>query len=446
MDRVLLGKNLTSEYGYAYQEEFAPTGTGTSSFESYDPGVGSAASVSNYGPGFTSRQGGGKFKRSGSGTLLYTGAYGHQVISTPAFITPQGVPWGGIPSSDSINANTYSIVEMRVRRLQTTGDYPTDAEGFTCSSISKKEGEDGAASGSPDYYVGWGEQVHLSSVDDDVSTYNSTSVNWKTVFSDTEVAAGASDYKILRWDMNKNPNSTFDWENLPGGTNIKIVLLRFDFHLSGGNPAGGTDWVPESTPMWEIDYVKVRTLSNISGGMSDYFYRSEKVGLFISSAGANVMSCSDGDLLFDSTADAYMQTLQTGFVNIPVAPDLTTPKTVAVHTGVKTPGNTGTSFVSWNVMLPSSNLHDKFFSSSYGSSRSDCHVTTNNPFMNLDNINLENPTKTGMVPGFGLSSRTSANTDNHPTSANTIDIYFTNGSPHKPQLLAWTLFKERGDT
>jgi hypothetical protein len=96
-------------------------------------------------------------------------------------------------------------------------------------------------------------------------------------------------------------------------------------------------------------------------------------------------------------------------------------------------------------MLPASNVHDKFFSSSYGTASSECQVVTNNPFVNLDYINLEGPLKTGLVPGFGLSARTSANTDNHPGSANTIDIYFTNGSPNKNQLLAWTLFKERGD-
>lgn len=440
MDRVLLGKNLTMEYEYGYREEFTPTGSGTSSFEMYDPGVGDASSLTNYGPGFLSWTTGAKFKRSGTDTLLYTGNYGGLIFSTPAFVDPQSVPWGSAPSSDAINPNLYPIVEMRLRRLQTSGNYPADAAGgFKCFFVAKNQNQTGFSTGSPTFYVQWNWPVHLSSVDDDYSTYNSTSVNWKTVFPDSEVAAGPSDYKILRWDMDKNSNITKNWNAL--GNNSRVIVVRFDFHTSG---ATGSGWVPESEPMWEIDYVGARAREYLN--FSKYFYRSGKTGLFISKPGANVMSCSDGDLIFDSSADAYMQTLQTGFVNVPPAPDRNTPKTVAVHTGVRTPGNTGTAVVHWNVMLPSSNVHDKFFSSSYGTASSECQVVTNNPFVNLDYINLEGPLKTGLVPGFGLSARTSANTDNHPGSANTIDIYFTNGSPNKNQLLAWTLFKERGDT
>ena len=42
------------------------------------------------------------------------------------------------------------------------------------------------------------------------------------------------------------------------------------------------------------------------------YHRAGNTGLFISKPGANVMSCSDGDLLFDSTANGFFQLLMKG--------------------------------------------------------------------------------------------------------------------------------------
>lgn len=50
---------------------------------------------------------------------------------------------------------------------------------------------------------------------------------------------------------------------------------------------------------------------------SQFYHRSGKTGLFVSRSGANVHSCSDGDLIFDSTAAALMQIVARGRATIP---------------------------------------------------------------------------------------------------------------------------------
>ena len=50
-----------------------------------------------------------------------------------------------------------------------------------------------------------------------------------------------------------------------------------------------------------------------------YYHRDNKFGLFISKPGSNVYNCSDGDLMFDSTAASLMQTITKGMAVIPKA-------------------------------------------------------------------------------------------------------------------------------
>ena len=50
---------------------------------------------------------------------------------------------------------------------------------------------------------------------------------------------------------------------------------------------------------------------------SSYYHRSGQQGLFISKPGANVHNCSDGDLMFDSTAAGLVQMLGNGRVSVP---------------------------------------------------------------------------------------------------------------------------------
>ena len=50
-----------------------------------------------------------------------------------------------------------------------------------------------------------------------------------------------------------------------------------------------------------------------------YYHRDNKFGLFISKPGSNVYSCSDGDLIFDSTAASLMQTITSGIAVVPKA-------------------------------------------------------------------------------------------------------------------------------
>ena len=52
---------------------------------------------------------------------------------------------------------------------------------------------------------------------------------------------------------------------------------------------------------------------------SPYYTRSDEFGLFVSKPGANVLNCSDGDLIFDSTSRALMQPVGRGFAVIPKA-------------------------------------------------------------------------------------------------------------------------------
>jgi hypothetical protein len=179
---------------------------------------------------------------------------------------------------------------------------------------------------------------------------------------------------------------------------------------------------------------------------SNTYHRSGESGLFISKPGANVMSCSDADLLFDSTSDDFFQLLGSGTAFVGTAKDNQTANESPVYTGITVPhANNGTVFVSWNVLLPSTNLHNAAYSSSWNNSKNESYVICSIPFVNLDYSTLGSPHATGFVPGASLTARTTANTTYHPTLANTVDLFFKNGSPNHSHYIQWSLFREKGN-
>ena len=157
------------------------------------------------------------------------------------------------------------------------------------------------------------------------------------------------------------------------------------------------------------------------------------------------MSCSDGDLLFDSTSFEFLSVLTKGRATVAKAESKTQAKDTIVNTFEPVPSATDEPvFVLWNVLLPATNLHSTAYPSSWNSSHNEGWVVTNAPFLSMDVASLGSPQKTGFAFGTSLNATTKANTDNYPTSANTVDIIFKNGSPNKDIEVQWTLFRESG--
>jgi hypothetical protein len=176
-----------------------------------------------------------------------------------------------------------------------------------------------------------------------------------------------------------------------------------------------------------------------AGITSPEYNRAGNTGLWVSKPGANVMSCSENDLLFDSTANGFFQVLGKDTEFIPKATSLTEQSNVTIYTTVISPyaDSKATVLVRWNTLVPSSNLHPTAYSSSFGTGASESLVVCP-AYLDLDGINLRDPNITGLVPGYSLSARTYANTNNTPP---TVDIEFTNGSPHIDHIIAWTLYR-----
>jgi len=167
-----------------------------------------------------------------------------------------------------------------------------------------------------------------------------------------------------------------------------------------------------------------------------------KSGIFVSKPGIDIYEAGPGDLLFDSTAPDFLQVLEKGIDTIAPAISSETQTVNTIYTSTKTPyaEEKATILVRWSTLVPSSNVHQTAFPSSWNTPASDSYVVVP-PYLNLDHINLENPSSTGVVPGYSLTARTYANTDNTPA---TVDIEFTNGSPYKEHLVAWTLYRAKG--
>jgi hypothetical protein len=161
-----------------------------------------------------------------------------------------------------------------------------------------------------------------------------------------------------------------------------------------------------------MDRIIIGKSPDTESSFSDTNARAGKTGLFISKPGANVMSCSDGDLLFDSTAPDFMQVLAKGTAFIPkgtiLSSGITKPTIETIETNIKVPyeEENATVLVRWNEVIPASNVHPTAFSSSWGTGASEGYVTIP-PYLNLDNLNLGNPANTGTSLGYSLTAKTS---------------------------------------
>ena len=189
-----------------------------------------------------------------------------------------------------------------------------------------------------------------------------------------------------------------------------------------------------------MDRILLGKSPEVEADTSSTYYRAGNTGLFISKPRANVLSCSDGDLIFDSTAPDFMQVLETGTATIYSAGSLDTPTTNVVYTSTKTPyaEEKATVLVQWSSLTPSSNIHPSAYPSSWNTSHSESFVVVP-PYLNLDHINLQNPDVTGVVSGYSLTAKTYANTE-----TNNVDIEFINGSPYRSHTIAWTLYRVKG--
>ncbi len=147
-----------------------------------------------------------------------------------------------------------------------------------------------------------------------------------------------------------------------------------------------------------------------SGETSSTYYRAGNTGLFISKPGANVLSCSDGDLLFDTTADDFFQVLAKGNASLPPGymawsedPRSTgfTPSTTKIETNVLVPHleENATLLVRWNILTSSSNLHSTAFSSNWNTLTGDDNsVVLPISLASYNFNNLDGPFNTRKLP------------------------------------------------
>jgi hypothetical protein len=295
--QAFLGEQMPGGDWYSYQEEFDFTGlAGSETWNVNDPGISPPHPM--LGPRADYYSGGddaygrklGKVKRSPQGTLLYTGGAGDQVLRFPTFVkanTEQvalggdgfdniGNPYPGELSSSSfsgLGTNGYKIVEMRLRRLYAP-NHPisagsTDMQLFWTSFPLGVPNPHAPAGGwfEPEGATG-------SHNPDKVDGAPVAWSGYKSVFPDEEISAEnpESEYRILEWDMSDEP-WWGDTGSIPGAGgsveyNQRIFSMRFDFTGSFWyqNPGGtisttidpGALWDPETHPMWEIDYVRVK--------------------------------------------------------------------------------------------------------------------------------------------------------------------------------------------
>jgi hypothetical protein len=138
-------------------------------------------------------------------------------------------------------------------------------------------------------------------------------------------------------------------------------------------------------------------------GTSPTYYRAGNTGLFISKPGANVLSCSDGDLLFDSTANDFMQVLAKGVETI-LPEAYTIPSKTIIKTGIPIPylDEKATVLVRWSILIPSSNIHPTAYSTSWDTSISQRYITLPPGLSQIGD--LEDPTEDR--PGNPVTART----------------------------------------
>lgn len=191
-----------------------------------------------------------------------------------------------------------------------------------------------------------------------------------------------------------------------------------------------------------MDRVILGTAAAAGDDTSQYYHRSGEPGMFVSRAGANASNCSIGSLIFDSISNDFFQILAKGSVVVEKADNKTTAKETGVFTATEVPySNNQTVLVSWNVMSNTTDLHSSAFPLSWNTGISESKVVVSVPFINLDFTTITSPFDTGFVPGATLTATTKANTTFYPTVANTVDIFFTNGSPNFDHTVQWMLFR-----
>ena len=182
---------------------------------------------------------------------------------------------------------------------------------------------------------------------------------------------------------------------------------------------------------------------------SIYFGRSGNTGLFISKATKNVMSCSDSDLLFDSTA-GFIQILETGKATVGVASGIGIGQegVANIYTTVVDPHTEASPvLVSWNVIVTGANAHPSLGGTLYGGTVGD-YIEATSSFSSIGTQFIDdiNSWKTDQEsnknnPRIGLACESFANTTYTPT---TIDLVFRNGSTVNEQLVFYTLYREKG--
>jgi len=174
-----------------------------------------------------------------------------------------------------------------------------------------------------------------------------------------------------------------------------------------------------------------------------YFETSTTIsGLFVSKPGVDVTTADPAYLLFDSTAEDFLQVVKKSSmpIVIPKAESYSVSTNVAVYTSFASPypDENATMYVDWTVLTPTSNLDPDIFPDTWGKPGDETYAVIP-PYLNLDGHNLSSPADTGFVPGYSLTARTYAN-----TITKNVDIVFTNGSPHREHTVNWTLYRTRG--
>ena len=269
----LIDGTIPADDWYGHQQEWDWKGLGGTAFAQNDPGEtgntdwtssGSGIDHSRYSCYNFNHHGDpaktGKLKRTSNGTVLYTGAYDDDVFRTPYWVTDLT---SLKPSYEAFIGDDYSIVEARIRRLPSPHP-PVDSQGVAFVIFYRHRNTDGTAPHGAHEGLG---NLRVTSVDGTPTNFSSggTVETYKEIFPDAEVNIEPSDWKVLEWDAsNENQSGNEHWlAGLPGGvgSESRIVSLRFDF-THGTDPGGVTEenpaWDPETDPMWEIDYIRVK--------------------------------------------------------------------------------------------------------------------------------------------------------------------------------------------
>lgn len=199
-----------------------------------------------------------------------------------------------------------------------------------------------------------------------------------------------------------------------------------------------------------MDRVVIGTSPEVEPGITSPTYRrAGNTGLFVSKPGANVLSCSDGDLIFDSTTSEFIRVLEKGIDTIPTANlSLDTLGNLQIYSKIKAPQDEegATVLIDWSILTPTSNLHSAAYPTSWNTSYSEGYAVA--PiYLSVDSINLGTPESMGFGSFSGnrygktISAHTSVNTT---VRVGYVDINFSNASINEKYVVTWTLYKTKG--